>query len=42
MRVLPFASVTAISGRIVLSVESGALICVHVAPLSFERQTPRP
>ena len=43
MRVLPFGSVvTAIAGRVwITAAFSDGLICVHVAPASFERQTPR-
>src|SRR5262245_34991703 len=43
MRVLPFGSVvTAIAGRVWMTAAfSDALICVQVAPASFERHTPR-
>src|SRR6476469_751958 len=43
MRVLPFGSVvTAIAGRDWMTAELiDGLICVHVAPASFDRQTPR-
>ena len=43
MRVAPLASVvTAIDGRVWTSAGlSDVLICVHVAPPSGERQTPR-
>src|SRR6266540_2485022 len=43
IRVLPLGSVvTAIHGSVVVIAEfSEGLICVHVAPPSFERQTPR-
>ena len=43
MRVLPFGSVvTARFGRVwITAALSDGLICVHVAPPSVERQTPR-
>src|SRR5258706_10762964 len=43
MRVLPLASFTTSNADRVgmTAVLSGALTCVHVAPASFERQTPR-
>ena len=43
MRVFPFGSVfTAIAGRVwMIAGASDGLICVHVAPASFDRQTPR-